>query len=300
MVLQSMKILLSGLLLLVQLLFLVQPLLAQTKQWREPVTGMEFVWVPAGSFYMGQTESEKAGLIKVMGLEKYNLYCADEVPQHKVKVAGFWVGKVEVTNVQYLRFDPKHDSKKFKEYSLNGVSQPVVEVSWNDAVAYARWLSKKSRKKIRLPNEVEWEYACRAGSTAICYWGDDRAITCAYANVADFTAKQKWPEWSAHDCDDGFAVTAPVGSFKPNNFDLYDMLGNVWEWCDDRPASRGDEDASGITRKNQGCLVDCRVARGSCWDNPARYVRSASRNKRKPGFRGYNIGFRLVMIPDSK
>jgi len=114
----------------------------------------------------------------------------------------------------------------------------------------------------------------------------------------DFTAKQKWPEWSVHDCDDGFAVTSPVGSFKPNHFQLYDMLGNVWEWCNNIYAGSGNETSHAGDRNKLGCSLDCRVARGSCWDNPARYVRAASRNKRKPDFSGYNVGFRLVMIPE--
>jgi len=278
--------------------FMAPPLLAEPFQWREPLTGMEFVWIPAGSYLMGQTDVEKESLVEVMGLERYKRYCADEVPRHEVKVDSFWLGKYEVTNAQYRRFDPQHDSKSYKQFSLNDAKQPVVEVSWNEAVAFAEWLSKKSGRIIRLPREFEWEYACRAGTTSIRYWGDTARETCFYANVADLTAKHEWPEWSVHNCDDGFAVTSPVGSFKPNRFLLYDMLGNVWEWCNDRYS--GDANVKpGVAVENQhGCALDCRVARGSCWDNPARYVRSASRNKRRPDFRGYNIGFRLLMVAD--
>jgi formylglycine-generating enzyme required for sulfatase activity len=291
-----MKVFLAGLFIFLALLLVDNPLLAETLQWREPVTGMEFVWVPAGSFVMGQTESEKASLIKAMGSERYTRYCADELPRHEVKIDGFWMGKYEVTNAQYLHFDSEHDSKSYKDCLLNGAQQPVVEVSWNDAVAYAKWLSAQSGKQIRLPYEFEWEYACRAGTETMRYWGDNEKLSCEYANVADFTAKQKWPEWSVHDCDDGFAVTSPVGSFKPNSFHLYDMLGNVWEWCNNKYAGSGNEKAAAADHQRLGCSLDCRVARGSCWDNPARYVRAASRNKRKPDFHGYNIGFRLLMV----
>ena len=291
-----MKILFSSLIL--SLLFITVSSAAETRQWHEPVTGMEFVWIPAGSYFMGQTELEKESLTKVMGLEKYNRYFADEESRHQVEVDGFWVGKFEVTNEQYRHYSGNHDSKSYKEYSLNEADQPVVEVSWSDAIAFAKWLSGMSGKSIRLPCEVEWEYACRAGTETVCYWGDDSTLTCTFANVADFSAGQKWPKWSVHDCDDGFVVTAPVGSFRPNKFFLYDMLGNVWEWCSDSYGGNGNLETA-VTIQNDPPNNTCyRVARGSCWDNPARYVRSASRNKRRPDFKGYNIGFRLVMIPD--
>ena len=91
---------------------------AETRQWREPVTGMEFVWVPGGSYFMGQTAAEKASLIKVMGLEKYNRYCADEEFRHQVEVAGLWAGKFEVTNAQFHCYVAGHDSRAYREYSL--------------------------------------------------------------------------------------------------------------------------------------------------------------------------------------
>jgi len=111
--------------------------------------------------------------------------------------------------------------------------------------------------------------------------------------VADQTAKRKWPKWSVHACDDGFVVTAPVGCFQPNSFGLYDMLGNVWEWCSDW---YGDNYYKESPEKNPLGVESgtYRVARGSCWDNPSRFVRSASRNRRRPDNHGYALGFRLV------
>ena len=259
----------------------------------DPVTAMEFLWVPGGSFQMGQTEPEKEYLIKEMGRDKYEKYCANELPRHRVCIDGFWMGKYEVTNAQYRCFKSGHDSKSYKGHSLNGDKQPVVEISWEDVVAYVDWLSVKSNRKFRLPTEAEWEYACRAGTATVCFWGDDASPACRYANVGDQTAQREWPTWRVFDCEDGFKVTAPVGSFQPNSFGLYDMLGNVWEWCSDwfgenyykdSPEQNPQGFASGIYR----------IARGSSWDNPPRYVRSASRNKRKPVNRGYHIGFRLV------
>ena len=265
---------------------------AQT--FTDPETGMEFVWVPGGSFQMGQTASEKEDIIKEIGRDKFEKYCACELPRHRVCVDGFWMGKYEVTNAQYRRFISGHSSESFKGHSLNGDEQPVVEVSCDDAIVYAEWLSSKSgSRRFRLPSEAEWEYACRAGTTTVCFWGDDVSPACRYANVGDKTAQKEWSTWTVHDCDDGVMVTAPVGSFQPNGFGLYDMLGNVWEWCSDW---FGEDYYKESPERNPRGLSSgtYRIARGSCWDSPPRYVRSASRNKRRPDNRGYALGFRLV------
>ncbi|MCD6430833.1 MAG: formylglycine-generating enzyme family protein [Deltaproteobacteria bacterium] len=274
------------------LMLVVVPAPLAEQAFTDPVTGMEFVWVAGGSFQMGQMESEKEELIKELGQDKYEKYCASELPRHRVCVDGFWMGKYEVTNAQYRLFKSAHDSKSYKGHSLNGDKQPVVEVSCEDAVTYAEWLSTKSGRKFRLPFEAEWEYACRAGTTTVCFWGEGSA--CYYANVADKAAKREWPTWTAHNCEDGFKVTAPVGSFQPNSFGLYDMLGNVWEWCSDWFAKNYYKESP--ERNPRGVSSGSyRIARGSCWDNPPRYVRSASRNKRRPDSRGYALGFRLVV-----
>ncbi len=106
-------------------------------------------------------------------------------------------------------------------------------VSWNDARAYAQWLSRKTAKRYRLPTEAEWEYAARAGSVAARYWGDDPVQTCRFANVADQSRFQTWGFGQRHECTDGHYFTAPAGGYSPNRFGLYDMLGNVWEWTED-------------------------------------------------------------------
>jgi len=116
---------------------------------------------------------------------------------------------------------------------LGGDSQPVANVSWEEAVAFARWLSEKSGQAYRLPTEAEWEYAARAGTTLSRYWGNDPDASCKYANVADLTAKKQRPKWTTFPCDDHHVVSAPVGSFMANGYGLHDMLGNVWEWCED-------------------------------------------------------------------
>ncbi|MBN2810046.1 MAG: formylglycine-generating enzyme family protein [Deltaproteobacteria bacterium] len=211
------------------LLMIPLPVLAAARSFTETATGMEFVWVPGGSFQMGQTAPETKILVKAMGEDKFAKYCLSELPCHQVRVDGFWMSKYEVTNGQYRCYKANHDSKAFRGHSLNDDKQPVVEVTFDDAAQYAAWLTKKSGMACRLPTEAEWEYACRAGTTTVCFWGDDSELACAYANVGDLSAKKEWPVWITHECDDGAVVTAPVGSFMPNAFGLYDMLGNVWE-----------------------------------------------------------------------
>ena len=135
------------------------------------------------------------------------------------------------------------------------------------------WLSRKAGKQYRLPSEAEWEYAARAKTTTARYWGDDfeHAMACGYANVADDTLRKKDnkpPDKSRYfACDDGYANTSPVGSFQPNKFELYDMLGNVWQWTADSIGTNnhGSDQVTG----RHGQVVDCglRVLRGGSWDD---------------------------------
>ena len=109
---------------------------------------------------------------------------------------------------------------------------PVVNVSWNDAQAFCDWLSRKESKKYCLPTEAQWEYACRGRTQTRFYFGDDEEDLAKYGNVADASARKKFPDWSwTIKADDGYVFTAPVGHYQPNGFGLYDMHGNVWQWC---------------------------------------------------------------------
>ena len=249
----------------------------------EETTGMEFVYVPGGCFQMGSPKSEDGR-------------SDSEGPQHEVCVKGFWMGKYEVTNAQYRRFKKDHDSQSHEGKSLNGDEQPVIYVSWNDAQAFTAWLTKQGRGEFRLPTEAEWEYAARAGAMTACFWGDDPDNACVYANVADQTTVKAFSWSGVHNCNDGYAVTAPVGRFQPNAIGLYDMLGNVWEWQSDtwHDTYNGAPNDGSIW----GDLDDkkAKVLRGGSWYYLLHSVRSASRRRLAPEIQYGLAGIRVVRL----
>ena len=172
---------------------------------------------------------------------------------------------------------------------------PAVCIAWEDAQAYVKWLSRKTGKPYRLPSEAEWEYATRAATTTARYWGDGADDICGYANSADLAAQERYPEWSAGNCGDGYVHTAPVGRFEANRFGLHDMLGNVREWVEDCwHDSYAGAPADGTAWRAGG---DCsrRVSRGGSWSGPARDARAADRGRPDTvGLRYNDIGFRVV------
>jgi formylglycine-generating enzyme required for sulfatase activity/predicted Ser/Thr protein kinase len=172
-------------------------------------------------------------------------------------------------------------------------THPVACVSWRDARDYAAWLSAKTGQKYRLPSESEWEYAARAGSDLSRPWSADPGTACASANVADRTAAQHFPGWKVHPCTDGYVYTAPVGSFKPNGFGLYDMLGNVFEWV----ADCWHEDYQGAPGDGSAWPGgDCsqRAMRGGSWFTAPALVGTSARNRFEDTYRSNSVGFRLV------
>ncbi len=271
--------------------------------------GMRLRLIPAGEFMMGSPEDEKG-----RGDE--------EGPQHRVRITKpFYIGITEVTVGQFRAFveatgyksDAERDEKggwgwnesigdfeKDSRYTWRnpGFPQtddhPVVNVSWNDAVAFCKWLSRKEGRTYRLPTEAEWEYACRAGTTTAYYHGEDPEGLAAVGNVADETAKEKFSGWTTISGRDGYIFTAPVARFRPNAFGLYDMHGNVWEWCSDwydyeYYASSPSSDPLGPVT---GFLS--RVYRGGAWDILPGGCRSAYRCASYPEVRSYNRGFRVA------
>lgn len=261
----------------------------------------QMVVIPAGRFAMGSPDSEDER-------------DGDEGPVHRVKVAAFAIGKTEITRGQFAAFVNKTGYNagdkcwtfadgKFRERESDwrkpGYSQddkhPVACISWNDAQAYAKWMSRKTGKQYRLPTEAEWEYAARGNTGSSRFWGDNPDEACKYANVTDRTAKAQIPgslAWSAHDCTDGFAYTAPVGRFKANAFGLQDMLGNVWEWTEDSyHVSYDGAPADGSAWQGEGAK---HALRGGSWNSDPQNVRAAIRYSNWSALRFSLFGFRLA------
>lgn len=223
-------------------------ILSKTKDYTEDYSGlnMKMMWIEGGSFQMGSPASEKDR-------------DSDEGPVHTVELDGFWLGETEVTVGQFMKFTEDTNYRTDAErgagpggkgaYILKsdgtfgwdssgswkkpGFSQnnnhPVVCVSWNDAKEYCDWLSGKTGKAYALPTEAQWEYACRAGTRTRFYWGDGDNDLKGKCNLADSTTNFSWKQsWS-----DGYQYTSPVKSFQGNKFGLFDMHGNVLEWCSD-------------------------------------------------------------------
>ncbi|MEZ4599559.1 MAG: SUMF1/EgtB/PvdO family nonheme iron enzyme [Syntrophotaleaceae bacterium] len=222
--------------------------------WTEPVTGMEFVWVPGGCFQMGSTDGD-----------------SDEKPVHEVCLDGFWMGKTEVTQGQWGKIMGSNPSR-FK----NGDNYPVEQVSWNDARDYIRKLGSRSGKTFRLPTEAEWEYAARSGGKAEKYAGGSNLDAVAWYD------------------DNSGGKTHPVAQKRSNGLGLYDMSGNVWEWCHDWFDSSYYRNSPRNNPQGPTSGSD-RVYRGGGWRSIAWYCRSAFRGRYEPGLRYGGLGFRLVL-----
>ncbi len=174
--------------------------------------------------------------------------------------------------------------------------QPVSCASWNDAQAYVRSLNNgRDTGPYRLPSEAEWEYACRAGTTAVFPWGYEANSGKGWLNAADYTKSPEGVGWIKHfDFSDGFFFPAPVGSFNANRWGLHDMIGNVWEWC----ADWYGEYSSASTADPRGAVSgSLRVVRGGSWFDIPGLCRSAERNWGASWYTNTNIGFRIVRTP---
>ena len=262
-----------------------------TRNFKEKIgnTSFDMVFVEGGRFLMGSEEND---------LEK---------PIHEVTVSDFHMGKYPVTLSEFAEFvhETKYqtdadrgdgsyvwdgsnwkmtpgvnwlcgvDGKPRPESDYN---HPVIHVSWNDAVAYAQWLSSKTNKNYRLPSEAEWEYAARGGQSSCGY---------PYAGSENLDEVA----WYAQNSD---GSTHPVGLKKPNELDLYDLSGNVWEWCQDWYGTYPSSPQTNPTGPNSGSY---RVYRGGSWNYYAVYCRVAYRNYDDPDYRNYLLGFRIVFVP---
>jgi formylglycine-generating enzyme required for sulfatase activity len=250
--------------------------------------GMRFVRIPAGKFTMGSPEGEG-----------YNRH---ERPQHEVEITkAFYMGFFEVTQKQYrtvMGSNPSWFSKdgkgKDKVAGMDTDDFPVEMVRWEDAQAFLRKLSelpeeKKNGRKYRLPTEAEWEYACRGGTSSYqtFHYGNSLSSTQAnFSGSAPYGGAAKGP---------GLGRTCKVGSYKPNAIGLYDMHGNVWEWCSDWY----DRDYYGNSPRVDPpgpASGSVRVLRGGAWDSIGSDCRSAWREGRMPGLQYSNFGFRAALV----
>ncbi len=233
-----------------------------------PALGIQWVRVEGGRFMMGTPDGEEP---------RYD----PEGPQREVEVSGFWMGATEVTNAQYNAFLRDMEARGGEPWervrgsgamhpgldaSFKGDAQPVVCVSWEDAMAFCEWVGRG----VTLPTEAQWEYACRAGGKGRFCFGNDAARLGDYA----------WYVANAN------GVTHPVAGKKANAFGLYDMHGNVWEWCADRYSEE-------YPRSKPAAGAD-RVDRGGAWDDTAGLCRSANWDWNAPTLRNATLGFRLV------
>jgi formylglycine-generating enzyme required for sulfatase activity len=264
----------------------------------------EMVVIPAGSFMMGSPDNET-------GRD------SSEGPQHKETIPrAIAVSKYLVTYEEYKKFmdatgrdagatcwyyrdeEDRWIPKDGRTYADPGFDQrsnsPAVCLNLGDARAYAAWLSKVTGQNYHLPSEAEWEYAARAGTKTARYWGDGDKDQCAYANGADQSWKKKYPKDPGFNpnCDDGYAFTAPVGSFKPNAFGLYDMLGNSWQLTQD--CLSGGYSASDGKGVPQLGACEKHVIRGGSFGRGAKFLRSAYRGGMKEDVRGVSNSIRLV------
>ena len=285
--------------------------------------GMKLALIPPGEFLMGNEELELDTLRALAKFYPKLESLADATKQHRVRITKpFYLGVHTVTKAQFANFvevakyktdaERNHHGgwgvttqgewaqKRAYNWRNPGFKQTdddtVVNVSWNDAVAFCAWLSKKETKKYRLPTEAEWEYACRSGSATRYYFGKDSEGLAKYANVADAAAKAKFPAWNTIAANDGNIFTAPVGSFLPNAFGLYDMHGNVWQWCADWYGrdyyhAAPQDDPQGPTEG------ELRVYRGGSWHANPLECRAAYRGRNLPDYASDCRGFRVAYAP---
>lgn len=236
---------------------------------------LTLVWIPGGTFQMGRNPGEQ------------DSFAAGEAPQHQVTItSGFWLGKYEVTQAQWAAImgdNPSH----FQGGSYgNTNNRPVEMVSWDTITqTFLPALNAAADMTFRLPTEAEWEYACRAGNSTPStryYWGDDAT----YSQIGTYA----W--YYSNSGNQTHAVRTAGTTGHPNAFGLYDMNGNVWEWCQDW---YGDYPSTAVTDPTGSPTGSSRVLRGGSWDDPATNCRSAYRLTYGPSFSNSTFGFRLAM-----
>lgn len=283
--------------------------------------GMKLRLIPAGKFMMGVSQDKLVAMFKGVQTGHYT----DEMPKHRVRISKpFYMGVHEVTVGQFRQFvdetkyvtnaerdasggwgyDGKGAFIAGKKFSWRSTGfdqeddQPVVNVTWFDAVEFCKWLSEKEGVEYQLPTEAQWEYSCRAGMDRMFSGDESPNVLMSIANIADATLHPKLTKGVHNKLSDGCAFTNVVGQYQANRFGLHDMVGNVSEWCLDwhdkdyykRSPSR---DPNGADR-GQG-----RVLRGSGFQGSTWQSRSADRSSFAPNHRAIDLGFRVIRVSDS-
>lgn len=296
--------------------------------------GMEFIRVPAGNFTMGSSQEDQLQMMDDFKaatgkpyLDEWHIHIQDELPPHEVSISkDFYIQTTEVTNDQFDIFVTEtnyHTSAEIMgggyyytnngwlplpeadwrhptgpSSSIDGLGEhPVVQVSWTDANAFLQWLSEKEGKTYGLPTEAQWEYACRGGYEGELYsWGEEMPPDRPVANMQDesFALKYGTDTHYVMGYDDGYADTAPVGSYEANGFGLYDMIGNVWEWTLDWYDETYYEKSPSQDPKGPETGAQ-RVLRGGSFIYLPSNQRCADRFRGQPEFRTHFVGFRLIM-----
>lgn len=224
-------------------------------------------YIPAGGFTMG---------------DDHDALAPEEQPIHQVRIRPFYMARHEVSFADYDRFARATGRGLPDDKGWGRGSRPVINVSWQEARAYANWLTQESGHKYRLPSEAEWEYAAKAGSLSLYWWGSRSGEN----NANCFNCGSQWDNRS----------TAPVGSFKPNAFGLYDVAGNVSEWVEDCfHSSYQGAPLDGSAWADPDCNE--RVVRGGAFSRPADAMRSTRRGAFDQNVRLEMLGFRVVREP---
>ncbi len=235
---------------------------------------LEMVWIPAGRFYMGSPDSEEG---------RYD----SEGPQREVTVPGFFMGRYAVTQAQYEQIMGTNPANFKGAEQSDRLWLPVEQVSWDDAQEFCRRLSSQKGKQYRLPSEAEWEYACRAGTSTPFHFGE--TLTPDLANYNWTSSYASGPTRSSYPTE-----TMVVNSFYPNAFGLYQMHGNVWEWCEDI----WHDNYEGAPRDGSAWVTggdaESRLLRGGSWGLYPRRCRSAFRGRNLPDLQYGFYGFRLA------
>jgi formylglycine-generating enzyme required for sulfatase activity len=258
----------------------------EAQQWEEDLGNgvvLETVSIPGGSFLMGSPREEEGR----GGDDR-------ESPQHRVEVAPFFIGKYPVTQSQYQAVMGENPS----DFQENGAHRPVEQVSWKMAIDFCQKLSQKTKRTYRLPSEAEWEYACRARTTTPFHFG--KMITTDLANYRgtdwDLDGAVYPGNYGTGPKGEYREETTPVGKFSPNAFGLFDMHGNVWEWCADHWHSNYQGAPMNGNAWIAGGDSGYRLLHGGSWSDYPGFCRSADRVRGTPGFCGRLIGFRVVWV----